>query len=247
MNRDDARKHYDSDMPKKFGDDYEFRRWHETPIKEAGYGATLDAVTRHVLEDPTLSPKRILELGPGAGTWTRFLLGRFPDAHFDLVDISEQMIERSRRALGEPNNVQYVVSDIFDHTAEPYDFIFSSRVLEYIPEKAEFAEKVSDLLVSGGRGFVITKMPHYGRAALAGRTFSAFHQGQIAPEMLGKFLDQAGIAVDGVHPVTVSVPGLRIAPLNRAIAKMLSGGSVNPLSSALLESYALSISKRDVP
>lgn len=243
MHRDDARAHYDAQMPQKFGDDYEYRRWHETPIKEAGYQATRAAIERHVLSAADIRPKRVLEIGPGAGTWSKLLLERYPDASFDLVDISEQMIARSRAALGSPANVTYHLCDIFEYDAPPYDLLFSSRMLEYVPEKAEFAERLAGLLAPGAQGFLITKMPHYRRAALTGRQFSAFHQGQIAPEELAKHLTRAGLEIVGIYPVTVSVPGVPIAALNAAVAKQVSGSMLGPISGSLAESYAIKVAK----
>ena len=81
MQNDSVKKFYNETMPGKFGDDYEHHRWFRDPIQKAGFYLTLRAIGRHVLSDERLDPVRILELGPGAGTWTKFLVKRFPNAN----------------------------------------------------------------------------------------------------------------------------------------------------------------------
>lgn len=46
-----------------------------------------------------LSPRSILEVGPGLGRITKILVDQWPSAHFSLADISEAAIEKTSTAL----------------------------------------------------------------------------------------------------------------------------------------------------
>jgi ubiquinone/menaquinone biosynthesis C-methylase UbiE len=50
----------------------------------------------------------ILEIGPGAGRWTEFLLGRAD--RLILVDVTERALELCRERFGKAGQVQYVLS-----------------------------------------------------------------------------------------------------------------------------------------
>lgn len=231
---------YNETMPAKFGDDYERERWFADPVRRAGYTLTKEAIERHVLSDESLDPARILELGPGAGTWTKLLRARFPDAYFDLVDISKEMLARARAALGSNEHIRYSESDILEWAPEgTYEYFFSSRVLEYIADKKRFAAKVFTLLEPGGQGFLITKMPHYERERFLGRTTSEFHGGQIAPVALRDELLAAGFIDVDCYPVTTSVPLLHSAIANLWFGRVFARFTLGPVSLLFAESYCV--------
>ncbi len=231
---------YNEKMPEKFGDDYEYKRWFITPIQKAGYDLTKLAIQRYVTTNETLNPPRILELGPGAGTWTKLLVLRFPDAYIDLVDISKEMLARAKRAIGENPHVRTIESDILDWTPEgEYQYFFSSRVLEYIHDKNAFCKKIFSALSSGGSGFLITKMPHYERERFLGRKSSELHQGQIAPSALRTALREAGFIDVDCYPVTMSVPLLHSPRLNFLLGKFFGKFTVDPVSMFFAESYCV--------
>lgn len=249
MANEDAKNFYNDIMPEKFGDDYEHERWFKDPIQEAGYKLTKDAITRHVLEDDSLNPVRVLELGPGAGTWTKILIGHFPDAYFDLLDISGEMLDRAHEALGEKDRVRFIESDVLTWDPEgAYDYFFSSRVLEYIEDKKKFCEKIFSVLEPCGRGFLITKMPHYERERFLGRHSSEFHQGQIAPGALRDTLTAAGFIDVDVYPVTTSIPLLHSARVNLLFGKFFARFTLGPISMFFAESYCVLFRKpEDLP
>ncbi len=240
MANEDVKAFYNERMPEKFGDDYEYERWFKDPIRKAGYDLTKGAIERHVTGDATLDPARILELGPGAGTWTKLLLARFPDAYVDLLDISGEMLARAKAALGAKERVRYITSDIMQWTPEgKYDYFFSSRVVEYIDDKKGFCSKVFSMLEPGGRGFLITKMPHYERERFLGRKTSDFHSGQIAPGALRDELLAEGFIDVDCYPVTTSIPLLRSAVLNRLFGGLFARFTVGPVSMFFAESYCV--------
>ncbi|OGZ13043.1 MAG: hypothetical protein A3C93_04585 [Candidatus Lloydbacteria bacterium RIFCSPHIGHO2_02_FULL_54_17] len=240
MSNDDIRAFYDRTMPEKLGDDYEHARWFADPLRKAGYDLTKGAIERHVTGDDSLEPVRILELGPGAGTWTKLLLARFPDAYFDLLDISEEMLARAKAALGAKEHIRYITSDVMQWTPEgKYDYFFSSRVLEYIDDKKGFCVKVFSALEPGGRGFLITKMPHYERERFLGRKTSQFHGGQIAPGALCDELRAAGFIDIDAYPVTTSIPLLHFAWLNLLFGKLFARFTLGPIGMFFAESYCV--------
>jgi trans-aconitate methyltransferase len=246
MSTKDPRQFYNDVMPEKFGADYEHKRWHETPIKEAGYRQTL-SVVEQFLRDLEMEPKSILEIGPGAGTWTKRIIARFPKAELTLLDISKEMLERATIAIGE-GKAALVESDVLAYEPEQtFDLLFSSRVIEYIDRKRDLTRKFAELLAPGGVGFVITKMPHYERERMLGREVSMFHQGQIAPEAFRGMLLEEGFEVTSAFPVTVSVPLLRSAFMNQLAGWVLRKFSLNPFSAMFTESYCIAFRKPAAP
>ena len=241
MQNNDIKNWYNSVIPERDAEGaYEYDRWFKDPVQRAGYRLTKEAITRHVLSDDSLNPVRILELGPGAGTWTKLLVGHFPDAYIDLLDISKAMLDRAEKAVGNKEQLSYIESDVL--TWEPegkYDFFFSSRVLEYINDKTKFCEKIYRVLEPEGRGFLITKMPHYERERFLGRRSSEFHEGQITPGALRDTLVAAGFIDVDCYPVTTSIPLFRSAPLNLFFGKFFARFPLGPISMFFAESYCV--------
>lgn len=245
MENTDVKSFYNNTMPGKFGDDYEYNRWFKDAIQQVGYEQTKAAITRHVLAATTLAPSAILELGPGAGTWTKLLCARFPDAQIDALDISKEMLARAKAALADDGErVEFIESDILDwNTAEHYDLFFSSRVLEYIDNKTKFATHVFRFLAAGARGVLITKMPHYTRDRLLGRKTSALHQGQISPRDLTRELVLAGFVDVRCYPVTISLPLFHSARANTQLGKIIGEGPLGPIGAFFAESYLVTFRK----
>ena len=241
MSNTDIKNWYNNVVPERDAwGAYEHDRWHRDSIQEAGYALTKRAITRHVLSDDSLNPVRILELGPGAGTWTKLLINRFPDAYIDLLDISKEMLGRAQKTLGHKEHVRYIESDVLIWKPEgKYDYFFSSRVLEYIDDKKKFCEKIFSALEPGGRGFLITKMPHYERERFLGRRSSEFHKGQVAPGALRDELLAAGFIDVDCYTVTTNIPLLHSAFMNIVFGKLFSRFMLGPISMFFSESYCV--------
>lgn len=193
---------------------YEHDRWESTPQAKASYVATKRALVKFaqpLIEDRTM----VLELGPGPGTWTRELLKVSPVAVYTLVDISEEMLKQAKIALVDFNNVKFVNADILDFTSEQkFDFFFSSRMIEYVPDKKPMIEKIVAMLQPGSLGYIVTKTPQYTR--LFGKKVTAsVHQNQVAAKELSKLLEDAGCTVLKVRSVTSVFPGMRSGFLDR--------------------------------
>lgn len=237
----DPKRFYNQDMPGKQGADYEAARWHASPILEAQFEATRDTVRR--LAVPAFAgANSLLEVGPGPGTWTKELLDALPAVSVTAVDISSEMLERARTHLAPyGDRVTYVEHDFTTYAAEQsFDAFFSSRAIEYMPDKAAAARSIASLLRPQGVGVLITKMPKPFFNRMRGRTLSPLHQGQVSPKELTRVFKEAGLKVERVTIVTVTIPGLRFAFLNRMLYGVLKH---LPLVSMFSESYAVRFQK----
>lgn len=136
---------------------YEYARWFETPIKRRQHKFSTISLIYHLRD---VQFKNCLEIGCGPGTWTKLLLNRYPKAKFTCLDISKEMIAQFKSQI-KSKNVKTIVNNFLDQEFnKKFDFIFSSRAIEYIPNKYKVIEKISSLLVPGGKGIIITSPPH---------------------------------------------------------------------------------------
>ena len=239
----DPKKFYNDTMPTKLGGDYENARWHSSAFVEAQYAMMQDVLARHVL--PRIQRvKRVFEVGPGAGTWSRVLIKGLPNAQFTLLDISSEMLARAQVALGKSDNLSYVEHDFVSYKSdEQFDVIFSSRAIEYMPDKVAVALATATLLRRDGLGIFITKMPKPLLDRIAGRHLGGFHKGQIAPSALARLFKDAGLKVVAIRMATASVPLFHSPRLNRLAYRLFrSIPLVFPLT-WLAESYIIIVRK----
>ena len=236
----DPKKFYDTVMPKKYGTDYEVARWKNDPLHHAQYWMMERVMKRFVLPHAS-SPLRILEIGPGPGTWTKYLLGVAPEASFTLVDISETMLAQAKESLS--GNIEFVESDWVSFApADTYDFFFSSRAFEYVDDKRAALGVVSRALEVGKRGALITKTPKPLFNWLRGRS-SSLHQGQVSPATLVRLCREVGLRVHATHLATATVPLLRIPWLNKIIFSLFSRMPFVFPFTLLSESYVVAFEK----
>jgi ubiquinone/menaquinone biosynthesis C-methylase UbiE len=239
MSNPDPKAFYDTVMPDKMGADYEYARWHATPLKEAQYQMTRATISRFVL--PCLrAGKRVLEVGPGAATWTKLLCADMPHADFTLLDISHEMLDRAHKALAQTPRISYVEADLEAFTTgDRFDAFFSSRALEYMPDKKAVVEKLGELLKEGARGAIITKMPKPFFDRLRGRGQRDFHSGMIAPRELTQLLHAANFKVEKIQITTATCPGVSWPALNSALYALLSWLPFPFLYAIFAESYCV--------
>ncbi len=103
---------------------------------------------------------QVFELGPGPGTWTKELLTIAPQATYHLVDISEEMLKQAKGNLKGFPNITFTQSDILDFVPQQqYDFFFSSRIIEYVPDKDRAIKIIASALKPGAYGYLVTKTP----------------------------------------------------------------------------------------
>lgn len=222
---------------------YEHRRWFSSKRARVAYDATRYAVKKYAL--PILKDRsEVFELGAGPATWTKVLLEKAPNARYELVDISSEMLKQAKTALREQKNITYVESDICEFKPQKkYDFFFSSRIIEYVSDKDAAVSTISISLKKGAKGMIITKTPQY-RRFLIKKPKSDFHSLQIEPKDLSNLLIKHGCSVLQVTPVTFVFPKLKSAFLDRLLFNV---GKFMPmyLAKPFTESYAIIFVKND--
>jgi trans-aconitate methyltransferase len=221
---------------------YEYDRWESNAQAKASYAATHRAFAT-LVRPIVAGSKSILELGPGPGTWTKELLKTSPEADLTLVDISEEMLKQAKETLRDHGNITYVNADILDFTSEQkFDFFFSSRMIEYVPDKKPVIEKIVAMLQPGSFGYFVTKTPQYTRP-FSKKVTAPVHQNQVAAEVLTAMLEEAGCTVQKVQSVTSVFPGMRSGFLDRWLSAVCQRVPFK-LTRFVSESYAI-IFKKD--
>lgn len=103
--------------------------------------------------DGLLPAGRYLEVGPGTGRVTEFLLKKADS--LQAVDISAQMLEQLRTRLGEPATLQTAVMDIERLPSLPgygtFDVCVSMRVVPHLPELVRALSLLRGSVAPGGR------------------------------------------------------------------------------------------------
>lgn len=216
FNVPDIASHFDRGASADEG--YENVRWHKNSQSSSGYQMT-ETTIKNLVVPHILKSRSCLEVGAGPGTWSKYLLAANPKLDYTILDISSEMINVARKELSSLYpQVVYENKDFLSYTSSrEYDFFFSSRALEYIDDKKKAVEIIYRSLASGGRGFIITKMPHYTRLRLAGRWVPSHHRGQIEPYLLTQMLQAQGCVDISVYPVTLVMPRVKSARMNRML------------------------------
>ncbi|MFC1467420.1 methyltransferase domain-containing protein [Verrucomicrobiota bacterium] len=127
------------------------------------------------------SPDRILELGGGTGQLTRRILGRYPNAQIDVVDIAPGMVEFGRQTFADVPNVCWELGDAQAWRARDlYPLVVSSAALHWTQDlQATFANVYQNLLPRGAFVFGI----------MLDNTFKELRQlrSEIAPNKVSTF------------------------------------------------------------
>ncbi len=81
-------------------------------------------------------PKRIIDLGCGTGNLTQQILNHFPDAEINALDLSEEILEESRKRFSGVKNISFIKADIREMDLEPgsYDLVMSSIAIHHITD-----------------------------------------------------------------------------------------------------------------
>jgi malonyl-ACP O-methyltransferase BioC len=96
-------------------------------------------------------PDRVLEIGCGTGRLTRLLLGRFPAARIDAIDLAPGMVEEASALLGRPDRVQWIVADArrFEPSA-PYPLVVAGSSLHWLDPLEASLLHIAGLVAPGG-------------------------------------------------------------------------------------------------
>lgn len=100
------------------------------------------------------NPKRILDLGCGTGNLTDQMFKKFPEAEIDALDISEEILNESRKRFNHTPNIRYIQADFKSLHLPPgsYDLVMSSIAIHHIEdtEKIKLYTEVFQALRPGG-------------------------------------------------------------------------------------------------
>jgi SAM-dependent methyltransferase len=135
----------------------EFNRW-----AEAGRGDHMEEdhlpIVLPTLELMKLEPTdRVLDVGCGTGWLPRLIGARVPEGLVVGIDVSDQMIERARRASGPFQNLTYLVGGV---DRIPWDAGFFAKVISvesayYWPDPAQGIAEVFRVLAPGGSAWIL--------------------------------------------------------------------------------------------
>lgn len=84
----------------------------------------------------SFKPKRIIDLGCGTGNLTQQILDHFPDAEINALDLSEEILEESRKRFSGAKNISFIKADFRQMDLEPgsYDLVMSSIAIHHITD-----------------------------------------------------------------------------------------------------------------
>ncbi|MEC3906951.1 class I SAM-dependent methyltransferase [Tamlana sp. 2201CG12-4] len=129
---------------------------------DTGQVATIDAQIS--LELLTETSKRIkpnaqslLDIGCGAGNYSLKMLGKIPDLHCTLVDLSKPMLDKAKERVSTKtsNSVEIIQGDIreVDLKENSFDIILAGAVLHHLRDDKDWEttfKKLYNLLKPGG-------------------------------------------------------------------------------------------------
>ena len=135
----------------------EFNRW-----AEAGRGAEMEDHHRPIT-DPTLALMNlepsdvVLDLGCGTGWLSRQIAGRVPEGRVVGVDVSNEMIERAKRASAALPNVTFLVgtADHIPWESGVFTQAISVESAYYWPDPASGVGELFRVLRPGGSAWVL--------------------------------------------------------------------------------------------
>lgn len=126
---------------------YDEQRKKFIPCFEDFYGVSVSVASLDK-ENPS-----ILDIGAGTGLLSAFLMERYPEASFTLVDISEKMLDMAKDRFRNNSNIKYITANYseFDF-AEKYDMVVSALSIHHLEdeEKKEIYKKSYSVLKENG-------------------------------------------------------------------------------------------------
>lgn len=138
------------DIRKKFDDislDYDRQRKQLIPCFEDFYGSAVSLI------EPVSKSPAVLDIGAGSGLLSSFLLYKFPNARFTLIDISSKMLEVAKQRFKGIEGLEYIVGDYTQHNFDrAYDVIISALSIHHLSDeqKASLYQKCHSSLKKNG-------------------------------------------------------------------------------------------------
>jgi len=119
------------------------------PGFDAFYGAAVDSLSECASGS---SIARVLDLGAGTGLLTAVVAERCPDARFELLDGSPEMLAEAQQRLGGRVAAVYVQDMAAELPSGPYDAVVSALAIHHLEDgdKRALFGRVHEILRPGG-------------------------------------------------------------------------------------------------
>lgn len=126
---------------------YDSQRHHLIPCFDDFYNITKDLV------EVNENNANILDMGAGTGLLTYYILQKFRNVNYTLIDLSEEMLKISRQRFEHINNIEYIIDDYtnYDYTKQ-YNAIVSALSIHHLTsnDKQNVYNKAYSILKDGG-------------------------------------------------------------------------------------------------
>ena len=139
-----------SEIQRKFdavSEKYDEQRKKLIPCFDDFYGISV-AVASVDTETPN-----ILDIGAGTGLLSSFLMKRYPEASFTLIDISEKMLDMAKERFRDNSKVKYIAADYSKYNfTEKYDMVVSALSIHHLEDrkKKELYKRSCSILNESG-------------------------------------------------------------------------------------------------
>lgn len=127
-------------------DKYDMQRDKLIPLMDIFYGTAVDLVK--ISNNGT-----ILDLGAGTGLLTKWVVEKYPNAKYTLVDIADEMLEIAKQRFKGFNNITFKIEDYrYGIHGEKYNAIISSMSIHHLDsdEKRNLYKDIFNALEDGG-------------------------------------------------------------------------------------------------
>ncbi len=204
--------------------------------------ATIQAAVAHSLVrliPPSEAVARILEVGCGTGILTRHMLGGFPNAIIDAIDISEGMIAAASSQFRAAPTIFWHAADACCFRAiKPYDLIVSNCAMHWVNPLPNGLANLANQLTATG---------HLAFSLMLNGTLSELHDSRLRvapdkpplsrlPELheVVSILEACGCAVSDQCDETLIETYISSAEFLRALHELgLTGGAVSRAATPL--------------
>lgn len=117
-----------------------------------GFSEQLYYYTLKQVPHPAAAPRRILEVGSGAGAGLNFLARFEPQSRFTGVDLAKHVVERANARFSRPGVIEYVNGDAerLPFGDEEFDVVINVESSHNYPKLGAFFSEVQRVLKPGG-------------------------------------------------------------------------------------------------
>lgn len=137
--------------------DKNFSRTPQYYHNQAECQSYVSSVIADIIEENVSEPKRILEIGAGTGFLTGKIFSSFPDAKFDITDLSLKMVEYTSSQTEPMRKELKIDANFFQQDVtqisldNKYDLIVSSLAFQWLDDLSSVVENLKQLLTPNGQ------------------------------------------------------------------------------------------------